>query len=268
MKAARWADIGAMDDLSRMDTPVHRLDARAKTIATAAFIIVVTSFPKHEVSALTPLLLYPLTIMTMGRIPMGPICRKILLALPFALVVAIFNPFLDREPVGTIGPIVITGGWLSFASVILRCVLAVGAALVLIACTGMFRLCAGLEQMGIPRIFVLQLLFLYRYLAVLAGEGTRMVRSVETRSTRPGKLPLAIYGSLVGHLLLRAIDRAERIYQAMVSRGFDGIIRMPERPQFTYKDWAFTLGWLLFFAAARTFNIAEAAGRFVVELTK
>jgi cobalt/nickel transport system permease protein len=268
MKPAKWIDIGAMDELSRMDTYVHRLDARAKAIVTVAFVVVVTSFHKHEVSALTPFLLYPIATMVMGRIPVLPIFRKILLALPFAFVVAIFNPLLDRQPIAVVGPITITGGWLSFASIILRCLLTVGAALVLVACTGMFRLCAGLQKMGVPRLFVLQLLFFYRYLSVLAGEGSRMVRSIEIRSVRPARQPLSVYASLVGHLLLRAIDRAERIYQAMVSRGFDGTIRLQDSLGFRGRDLVFMAGWLLFFAAARTWNIAETIGRYTLELTR
>jgi len=195
-----------------------------------------------------------------GHIPMRELIKKILVAAPFALVIGIFNPFMDRHPALAVGPIAITGGWLSFASIMLRFVLTVWAALALVACTGMFRLAAGLEQLGIPRVFVVQLLFLYRYLFVVADEGARMTRSVDLRAGGKNALRFRVYGSLVGHLLLRSMDRAERVYRAMVSRGFDGEIRVMRQSSFRVSDWCFVCGCLACFIAGRTWNLAAGIG--------
>ena len=261
MVIAHWLDIGRMDELGRLDTPVHRLDARAKALVTAAFIGVVMSFPRYDVSALTPFFLYPLALLTLGRIPTRAILTKVLVAAPFALAIGVFNPLLDRQPVAAIGPFVLTGGWLSFTSIMLRFALTIGAALALIACTGMYRLGAGLERLGCPRVFVVQLLFLYRYLFVVAAEGGRMMRSVAIRSTGAKPLRLRVYGSLVGQLLLRAMDRAERVYRAMVARGFDGEVRVLRPTRWRATEWAFVCGWLAFFATARAWNLARVLGR-------
>jgi cobalt/nickel transport system permease protein len=267
MGAANWIGIGRMDELGRLDSPVHRLDARAKAVVTLAFIVVVMSFPRYELSALTPFLIYPVALLTVGRIPLRHILKKILVAAPFALVVGIFNPFLDREPVATLGPLMISGGWVSFASIMFRFVLTVGAALSLVACTGMHRLGAGLEQLGAPRVFVMQLLFLYRYLFVVADEGLKMRRGVELRSGGARSLRLRVYGSLVGHLLLRSIDRAERIYRAMVARGFDGEVRLMHSSPVRPADWLFIAGCLAFFLAARTWNLANGLGLLLTGMT-
>jgi cobalt/nickel transport system permease protein len=249
-----------MDELGRMDTPMHRVDVRAKAVVTLAFIAVVMSFPVHEVSALTPFLLFPVALIALGRIPPRHILSKILLAAPFALAVGLFNPFLDRQPFGTIGCFIVTGGWVSFVSILLRFLLTVGAALALVACTGMNRLGEGLERLGVPRVFVVQLLFLYRYLFVVADEGGKMFRSVELRSERAHPLSLRTYGSLIGTLLLRSMDRAERVYRAMVARGFDGEIRVLRRSSFRWTDSVFIGGWLAFFTVARVWNLADGMG--------
>ena len=249
-----------MDELGRMDTPAHRLDARAKAIVTLAFIAVVMSFPRHEVSALTPFLLYPIALISLGRIPARHILKKILVAAPFALVIGIFNPIMDRQPVAAIGPFIVTGGWVSFVSIIFRFVLTVGAALALVACTGMYRLGAGLEQLGVPRVFVVQLLFLYRYLFVVADEGGKMMRGVALRSDGTRSLRLRVYGSLIGYLLLRSMDRAERVYRAMVARGFDGEIRVLRRTTFRWPDMGFVCACLAFFLVARMWNLASGLG--------
>lgn len=264
---AHWIEIGRMDELGRMDTPAHRLDARAKAIVTLAFIVVVMSFPRHAVSALTPFLFYPITLLSLGRIPARHILTKMLIAAPFALVIGIFNPIMDRQPVAAIGPFVVTGGWVSFVSVMFRFALTVGAALALVACTGMNRLGAGLEQLGVPRVFVVQLLFLYRYLFVVADEGAKMVRSVELRSGGARSLRLRVYGSLIGCLLLRSMDRAERVYRAMVARGFDGDIRILRRPSLCWRDWVFVGVCLACFAVARQWNLANGLGRLLTGIS-
>jgi cobalt/nickel transport system permease protein len=267
MGIAKWIEIGRMDELGRMDTPVHRVDARAKALVTFAFIVVVISFPVYAISALTPFLLFPVALLALGHIPARHILMKMLIAAPFALAVGLFNPFLDRQPLATLGPFSVTGGWISFASIMLRFVLTVGAALALIACTGMNRLGAGLGQLGVPRVFVVQLLFLYRYLFVVADEGTKMFRSVELRSGSARPLHLRTYGSLIGNLLLRSMDRAERVYRAMIARGFDGEIRVLRRPCFRWADLGFVCFWLAFFIVARVWNLADEMGLLLTTLS-
>lgn len=260
MNLGRWIEVGRMDELGRLDTPVHRLDARAKAVTTVLFVGFAMSFPRYDVSALMPLFLYPFVLMSIGRIPARDLFRKILVAAPFAIVMGLFNPLLDHTPVASIGPFVLSGGWLSFASILVRFVLTVSAALVLVACTGMNRLCAGLERLGLPRVFAVQLLFLYRYLFVVADEGLRMTRSMDLRSGgRP--LRLRVYGSAVGCLLLRSMARADRVYRAMVSRGFDGEIRTLDRTSLKRADLLFVCGWTAFFVVARTWNLADLFGR-------
>lgn len=260
LRLGTWTELGRLEELGRLDTPVHRIDARAKALTTMAFIVSVVSFSRYEVSALTPFFVYPLALMSLGRIPPGAILRKILIAAPFALAIGIFNPFFDRHPVAVIGSVPISGGWLSFLSILLRFLLTVGAALALVACTGMHRLCAGLGRLGLPRVFVVQLLFLHRYLFVIAEEGSRMLRSVELRSTGPRPLRWRVFGPLVGHLLLRSMSRADRVYRGMVARGFDGEIRILRPAPFRWADLVFVGGWTAFFAAARVWNLAAGLG--------
>jgi cobalt/nickel transport system permease protein len=260
MGIANWVEIGRMDELGRMESPVHRIDARAKAVVTLAFIAVVMSFPRYAVSALTPLLFFPVALAALGRIPARHILKKILVAAPFALVIGFFNPIMDRQPVVVLCSLSVTGGWVSFASILFRFVLTVGAALVLVACTGMNRLGAGLGQLGVPRVFVVQLLFLYRYLFVVADEGGKMARSVELRSDGKRALRLRVYGSLIGNLLLRSMDRAERVYRAMIARGFDGEIRVLQQSSFRGSDWGFVCGWLAFFMTVRAWNLADGLG--------
>ena len=249
-----------MDELGGLDSPLHRLDARAKAIVTIAFIAAVMSFPRYELSGLTPFFIYPIALLALGGIPPGFILRKILIAAPFAICIGLFNPMLDRHPLLLPGGYVVAAGWISFVSILVRFVLTVSVALVLVAGTGMHRLCAGLERIGLPRVFAVQLLFLYRYLFVVADEGLRMRRGMELRAAGSRAPGLRVYGSLLGHLLLRSLDRAHRIYAAMLARGFDGRIRTLQESKVHPADVLFTTGWIAFFVVARTWNLAEGLG--------
>ncbi len=261
MSLRRWVDVSRMEEYARSEAPAQRIDARAKAVVTLAFVVDVMSFSRYTVSALTPFFVFPLAMLSLGRIPAGYLFRKILVAAPFALAVVIFNPLFDRAPLGAIGSVPISGGWVSFVSVMLRFLLTVGAALILVACTGMHRLCAGLERLGMPRVFAVQLLFLHRYLFVVADEGGRVMRSMALRAAGPAAPGLRVYGSILGHLLLRSMARADRVYRGMVARGFDGEIRLLRRSAMNGRDWAFLLGWTAFFMAARFWNLADLLGR-------
>ena len=273
MTTATWADAGRLDalarldELARLDTPVHRVDARAKVVVTLAFIAVVMSFPRHVLSALTPFALFPVLVLALGRIPARTVVRKVLVALPFALAVGIFNPLFDRQPMLAVGPWLVSGGWVSFASLLARFCLTVSAALALVACTGMDRLALGLGQLGVPRAFVVQLLFFHRYLHVVADEAGRAMRAASLRADGRRALGRRAYGPLVGHLLLRSLDRAGRVHRAMLARGFDGEVRVRQPSSFGATDAVFVAAWLACFAVARAWNLAELLGRLLAGWT-
>jgi len=256
-------DLGLLDRLARQDTAVHRLDPRAKVLATLAFVVAVVSFGRYEVGRLLPFALYPVALMAAGNVPLRFLARKLLVVAQFALLVGAFNPLLDREVLFHLGPLAVSGGAASFCSIVLRFVLTAGAALVLVAVTGFNGVCLGLLKLGAPRAFVMQLLFLYRYLFVLVEEAARMGRARALRSFGGRGTGLAAFAPLVGQLLLRTLDRAQRIHQAMLCRGFSGEIRLLSSLNFGRRELAFIGLWGAYFALARWLDIPAWLGRIV-----
>ena len=257
--AAASGDAGFLDALSARETPLHRLDPRAKVVATLAFAVAIASFEKHRVLPLLPFAFYPVTLAAAGGVPLAPLGRRLLLAAPFVLLVGAFNPLLDAAP-AALGPFVVRAGWLSFLSILLRFVLTVSAALVLLAVTGIHGICAALERLGVPRALVTQLLVLYRYLFVLVDEAGRMDRARSLRSfgRRGGGLSMA--GPFLGTLLLRTWSRAERIHLSMLSRGFSGHFRFDRPLSFGPAALLFTGGWIALFVLFRAVDLPTAVG--------
>lgn len=263
-----FLDISYLDTLSYQDTLIHRLDPRAKLLTTLMFIVCVVSFNKYTITALIPFVIYPVVLIALGQLPLGYLLKKILVAVPFAFFIGIFNPLLDREVAAHLGPIGVSGGWISFTSLMIRFALTVSAALILIASTGFNSVCMALEKMGTPRSFAVQLLFLYRYIFVLADEASRLVRARSLRAFGGKGMGIRVYGSMIGQLLLRTLDRAQRIHLAMCCRGFDGEIRILRQLHFSRQDVGFFLGWSSFFVLMRLYDFPQWLGNAVMELMR
>ena len=264
----KYLDIQYVDTLAEGDSPLHFLDPGAKLITTLAFIVGVVSFGKYTILGFIPFFLYPVVMISLGGLPVGYLLKKILLVSPFAVLVGIFNPIMDRGILMYIGTVGISGGWISFVSILLKFVLTVMAALILVALTGFPAVCGALRRFGVPRPLVVQLLFFYRYIFILVREGERMERARSLRSFGKKGMGFRTFVSIIGHLLLRSLDRAERIYLAMRCRGFNGEIRMTQKAKAGWKDMGFVVGWLAFFVVFRIHDIPLKIGQLSMEMFK
>ena len=260
-----FLDLGYLDTLSYRQTLIHQLDPRVKLLTTLLFVVVVLSFDKYEIAGLIPFIIYPVVLITLGDLPVAYLLGKVLMAAPFAFFIGIFNPLMDRAVLVELGPISLSGGWVSFLSIMVRFTLTVSAALILIASTGFNSVCMALEKMGTPRIFAVQLLFLYRYIFVLIDEASRMVRARSLRSFEGRGMGLTVFSHIIGQLLLRTLDRAKRIHQAMLCRGFDGELRVLRPLKLDLRDVVFLVGWSVLFILLRLYDIPQWLGRLVTE---
>lgn len=262
----------ALIDLKRLElfangnSYIHRLNPVAKTVVIMAFIITVVSCSRYEVTALLPFALFPIAITSQSGLPPLFILKKTLLFLPFVLFAAIFNPLFEREAMFQIGTLSISGGWLSFFSIMTRSILTIGSAFILLATTGFNGICLALSRLGLPAVFITQLLFLHRYIFVLAEESARASLARELRSDGARGQGITSYGNLLGHLLLRTFARAERVHNAMMARGFNGEFLVRNSKRFGLAELRFTLGWLLLFICFRIQNIPELIGNYLTRL--
>ena len=141
--------------------------------------------------------------------------------------------------------------------------LTISAALLLIATTSFPGICRGLRRLGLPALFVSQLLFLYRYLFVLMEEAMRVVRARDMRSFGTRGTGARVFVRIVGTLFLRTVERAERIYGAMLARGFRGDLPSMRREALRPSDAFFVLAAAGFFALCRFVPVPQTIGRLV-----
>ena len=69
-----------------------------------------------------------------------------------------------------------------------------------------------------------------------------------------------VWGSLMGQMLLRSMDRAEVIYESMCLRGFDGVFRLKKEIRFCARDAVYLVLWIVIFAVLRYFAVGQMIG--------
>lgn len=262
----RLLDLKSLELMADGNSPIHRLDPLAKVLVTFLFILSVISCNRYELTALLPFFLFPVVTITRANLPILFILKKIILFLPFILLVGIFNPLFDRAPLVQLGSLTISSGWISFISIIIRSLLTVGGAFLLIGTTGFTATCQAMRRMGIPQVFTTQLLFLYRFIFVLAEEADRASLARELRSCGTKGQGISSYSSLIAGLLLRTWGRAERIHDAMLARGFNGEFHGVRSNGFGRMEICYCLGWTTIFIIFRLKNIPIELGSFITGL--
>jgi len=191
-------------------SPVHRLPAGVKLLGALAVILAAALHPRPWApETLCFLAVLLLAVLLASRIPPARVFKRLLLLEPFAVGVALMALFQPGGPR--------LFGWLLARSTV--CLLA----LVLLAATTPFtEVVAVLRRIRVPSLLLTTITLMYRYLFLLAEETQRMRRARASRCLRPEPRTAAWRGSahLIGRLFVRTSDRAERIYSAMVSRGW------------------------------------------------
>lgn len=209
---------------------------------------------KYQPVTLLPLFFFPVFIIISGHISFKFILQKLILVSPFAILVGIFNPWLDTRPYYDVYGFTITYGWLSFLVILLKFILTVSTALILIATTSFNGICIALNKLKVPWIFVNQLTLLYRYLFVLIKEASFMVRARNLRSFKNRGKGLKPTTKLIATLFVRTLDKSEHIYCAMTSRGYQGKLPILNELNFNISDFLFILIFCILFIFLKFYN--------------
>ena len=233
---ARVYELRALESLSAGQTAIHRLHPLAKILITLTFIVFVVSFPRYDFVRLAPYLFYPFVLMALAELPYKLLLSRVLIALPFCLFAGVSNVIFDRAAAFYVGGVAVSFGVLSLAAILLKMYLCVMAALLLVATTPFTELTAQLRRLRVPMVFVIVFDMTFRYIGVLMEEVISMTTAYKLRSGTKKALDIKYAGSFIGQLLLRGFDRAERVYAAMLCRGYSLDHIPPARRRFAFGD--------------------------------
>lgn len=217
------------------DSFIHRLDPRVKVVTTAAFILSNALLPDGAWAAFVLAWLFLLFVNVLSNLGITFTFKRSFVALPFALVAVTVLFSIPGNPLASFRflfwDLTITDmGLLRFESILVRSWLSVQMAILLVATARFPEIIHALEHLRVPMILTTIIAFLYRYLFVLVDEVFRLLRAREARSAAAAGIRsggsvawrAGVAGNMAGQLFLRSYERSDRVYNAMLARGYTG----------------------------------------------
>ncbi|MFJ9340125.1 cobalt ECF transporter T component CbiQ [Streptomyces sp. NPDC101733] len=221
-------------------SPVHELPPHCKLAATFAFVVVVVSTPREAMWAFGLYAVLIAAVAAAARIPAGFLLRRLLIEVPFVLF-AVLMPFVaEGERVDVLGMSLSVSGLWGAWNVLAKGTLGVAASVLLASTTELRALLLGLQRLRLPPLLVQIASFMIRYGDVITGELRRMSiarrsRGFEARGIRHW----GVLAKTAGALFIRSYERGERVYLAMVSRGYAGSMPVIDEVTASRAQWAY-----------------------------
>lgn len=227
-----------IEELANGKSFIKQLDPRVKVAVVFLFSIVLAVATRPLVLVLG--LFLGLLVVLTARVPANEVFKRLIPVNTLVFFLWFFLPFtFGGKPLTYIGPLIVTKEGVLYAMQISIKSNAIMLMLIaLVATTPIFTIGHALNQLKIPPKIVHLFLFTYRYIHVIYREYSRMLNSLKIRCFKP-KTNLHTYKTfayMVGMLLVRSFDRAQRVHNAMLCRGFKGNLHSLSRFSFKRKD--------------------------------
>lgn len=229
---------------------VHNLDPRVKLVLTVAFILTAALTPVGAWPVYILLLALILAVELLSDLGIGYVFKRSMLAVPFVLSALPLLFTVPGTPLAQLPGLEWTlslEGLERFLSLSIKSWISVQAAIVMSSTMPFPDLLLAMRALKTPRLLVAVFGLMWRYLFILADEALRLMRARAARSGRSEQAGLRVGGSLAwrarvvggmaGNLFLRGFERSDRIYTAMLSRGFDGEVRAFAQPPLNQSGW-------------------------------
>lgn len=232
------------------------LDARAKIVAWLGLAIAGVLTPRGQWPVLGAYGACWLLLCLALAAPLLKVLRRVIAASPFFLLLAVLLPFRPLEPGDhalALGPLTLSAAGSELAlDMAAKATLSVACVAALASTESLAGITRGMQRLGAPALFVTLMNFTFRYLLVLREETQRMKRARDARAFGGRWLWHArVVGLMIGSLFLRSIERAERVHQAMASRGYSGGAFAVSSRALSGAEWLLIASCLLLFVVVR-----------------
>lgn len=224
------------DEYSMVNGTLQKIDPRFKIITALLFILLVNLTPFSKFFSLTYYAILLILSILLAKVPLIRIARKSLVSLPFIIFFALFSLFYHRSQ-----------PWFSLF-ILIKAYLSIVAMILLISSTSFSYFLKALQRLKIPVILVMIFSFMYRYLFVITDE-LMNVRVAKDSRTVGGSawFHTKVLANIIGVVFVSSYERSERIYKAMLARGFDGTIRTLDDLSLKNRDYIFGFSALCMF---------------------
>lgn len=242
---------GLLETVATRHGLLEQIDGRVRIIAVAVFAVAVVSF-KHF-GPLTAALAGAMAMMLLAHLPIGRTLRRVVAMDSFIIFMIAMLPFtVPGTPLFTVfGFPASREGILQALTIALKANAVVLMAMALLASFEPVAFGRALARLGMPERLVHLILFNVRYIDVLDQEYRRLRMAMRARGFRPANArhTYASFGYLIGMMLIRALERSERILNAMKCRGFSGRLFLDDDTRLLKADMVFAAAFGAFIAA-------------------
>jgi len=223
-------------------SPIHNLAPQCKLVAQLLFVFIVVATPREAIWAFALYAVAIGVVIAIARLPFGFVARRLVFELPF-VAFALLLPFFGSGPrVQVLGMSLSVAGLWAAWNILAKATLGVAASLVLAATTTVTDLLRGLDRLHMPPILTQIASFMIRYTDVIGDELRRMKIARESRGYDPRWLWQAkAIAQGAAALFIRSYERGERVYLAMVSRGYAGQMPAIEEHAVAPGEWVAAL---------------------------
>lgn len=224
------------------DSQVHRLRPQGKVAAAVLFIFAVVATPREAFWAFGVHALALALVAAKARIPGAFVLRRLTIEIPF-VAFAIFLPFVSEGPrTEVLGLALSVDGLWAAWNILAKATLGVATTVIMAASTPVPEILQGLERLRLPKPLASIAGFMIRYIDVVLDDMRRMRIARESRGYSPRWIWQAkAVASSAGALFIRSYERGERVYLAMVSRGFTGTMPAVGELTASRAQWAAAL---------------------------
>lgn len=207
---------------------LQKIPAMLKLIGFVLFVLCVVFTDPRSLLLIAAYLLFVAIAVAVSRVPFHYILKRVLVIVPFVVMVALFLPFLKSGNViasfsafGEKLNITREGLWMFFG-VTVKSLLSTVSAIILASTTNFSELLLVMRRLKVPSLFVMILSFMYRYVFIIVDEFEQMMRAKKSRTCGGSNwFHLNATANMTGSLFIRSYERGESVYLAMCSRGFN-----------------------------------------------
>ena len=235
--------VSTLNGSSHAPNWVREVDPRVRVIASVVFAIVVVAL--NQFVALSAAVALSVIVMAMAQMPLKRTLKRMITMDSFIIFMLAMLPFtVPGEPMFYVfGFPASWEGFLQAARIALKANAIVLMLMALVGTMESTTLGHALYRLRTPQTLIHLLMFTVRYIDVLYQEYKRLRTAMKARGFRPqnSRHTYVSFGYLVGMMLVRAMERSERVLEAMKCRGFVGQIPIIDHLAFSTRDAWFTV---------------------------
>lgn len=212
--------VHVLDNKANNNGRLNKIHPLLKLVMSVTYIVLLTSINKYDLVTTLAMGIYLILISIIENLSIKNCLKRIKIVIPLLILIGLANPILDRNVITYIGTFKVTTGTVSAVTLILKGIFAIICSYFLVSTTSIESICYALKQIHIPNILITIFMLIYRYIIVFLKEVERLWVAYLLRAPKQKGINFKVWGSMIGSLMLRSIDKAELVYESMELRGF------------------------------------------------